>query len=91
MQGGNVDRNLTYTLDTETVECFGCKENFTLYAVQKMGMNFCKVCGVNNKFLDLITLPPILIKTVKFAEQENKKVNDRLVVDVSDLLQYLQS
>lgn len=86
-----MERDLTYTLDTEIVQCFGCKENFKLFTVQKIGMNFCKICGVNNKFLDLTTLPSMLVKIVKFAEQENKKINDRLVVDISDLLEYLQS
>ena len=34
-----------------------------------MGMNFCRMCGINNKFAELITLPNILNKIAKFAEQ----------------------
>ena len=85
-----MEKNLTYIPDTITTECFNCKENFKLYSVQKMGINFCKACGINNKFIELMTLPNILNKIAKFAEKENEKIEDRLVVDISKLFQELQ-
>jgi hypothetical protein len=85
-----MEKDLTYIPDITTAECFICKENFKLYTVQKMGMNFCKMCGINNKFAELITLPNILSKVVKFAEQENERIEDRLVVDVAKLVEELQ-
>ena len=45
---------------------------------------------INNKFVELITLPNILSKIAKFAEQENEKIEDRLVVDISKLFEELQ-
>ena len=68
-----MQRDLTYIPDITTAECFACKEIFKLYAVQKMGMNFCKICTINYKFIELTTLPNALIKVAKFAEQENEK------------------
>lgn len=85
-----MEKDLTYIPDITTAECFSCKESFKLYTVQKMGMNFCRMCGINNKFSELITLPNILSKIAKFAEQENEKIDDRLVVDVSSLFTELQ-
>ena len=85
-----MEKDLTYIPDITTAECFLCKESFKLYTVQKMGMNFCRMCGINNKFAELITLPNILNKIAKFAEQENQKINDKLVVDVSNLFVELQ-
>jgi len=85
-----MEKDLTYIPDITTAECFSCKEIFKLYTVQKMGMNFCRMCGINNKFAELITLPNILSKIAKFAEQENEKIDDRLVVDISKLFQELQ-
>jgi hypothetical protein len=83
-------KDLTYIPDITTAECFSCKESFKLYTVQKMGMNFCKLCGINNKFAELITLPNILKKIAVFAEKENERIDDRLVVDVSYLFTELQ-
>ncbi len=85
-----MEKDLTYIPDITTAECFSCKESFKLYTVQKMGMNFCKMCGINNKFVELTTLPNILSKIAKFAEQENERIEDRLVVDISKLFQELQ-
>jgi len=85
-----MEKNITYIPDIITAECFSCKESFKLYTVQKMGMNFCRMCGINNKFAELITLPNILNKIAKFAEQENEKIDDRLVVDISKLFKELQ-
>ena len=85
-----MEKDLTYIPDITTAECFSCKESFKLYTVQKMGMNFCKMCGINNKFAELITLPNILSKIAKIAEQENERIEDRLVVDVAKLVEELQ-
>jgi hypothetical protein len=85
-----MEKDLTYIPDITTAECFSCKESFKLYTVQKMGMNFCRMCGINNKFAELITLPNILKKIAKFAEKENERIDDRLVVDVSNLFIELQ-
>ena len=85
-----MQRDLTYIPDITMAECFGCKENFKLYTVQKMAMNFCKICTVNDKFIELTTLPNALIKVAKFAEQENERIDNRLVVDISKLLIELQ-
>jgi len=85
-----VERDLVYVPETETVQCWGCKEDFKLYSVQKIGINWCKVCAINNKLSELITLPNILKKIIKIAEEKNKKIDDRLVVDVSELVQELQ-
>lgn len=85
-----MEKDLTYIPDITTAECFSCKESFKLYTVQKIGMDFCKMCGFNNKFAELITLPNILSKIAKFAEQKNEKIENRLVVDVAELVQELQ-
>ena len=85
-----MEKDLTYIPDTTTAECFSCKESFKLYTVQKMGMNFCKMCGINNKFAELITLPNILSKIAKIAEKENERIEDRLVVDIAKLFEELK-
>ena len=85
-----MEKDLVYVPEITTAECFSCKESFKLYTVQKMGMNFCQQCGVNNKFAELITLPNILKKIAVFAESQNEKIDDRLVVDISKLFQELQ-
>lgn len=53
-------------------------------------MNFCRVCGVNNELTKLTTLPSLFNKVVKYAEKENQRIDDRLVVDISNLLNALQ-
>lgn len=85
-----MEKDLVYVPEITSTECFICKETFKLYTVQKIGMDFCKMCGINNKFAELITLPNILSKIAKFAEQENKRIDGRLVVDISDLFIELQ-
>jgi len=85
-----MNRDLTYIPEIETVQCWGCKENFKLYSIQKIGMNWCSLCGINNKLSELITMPNVLKKIVTFAEEKNEKIDDRLVVDVSKLVQELQ-
>lgn len=83
-------KDLVYNLDIITAKCFICKEEFKLYSVQKMGMNFCKMCSSNNKLTELTTLPNILTKITRFAEQANEKIDGRLVVDISSLFIDLQ-
>jgi hypothetical protein len=55
-----------------------------------MPINFCRVCGVNNKLTELITLPFVFKKVIEYAEKENQRVNDRLVVDIANLIDDLQ-
>lgn len=85
-----MEKDLTYIPDTTTAECFSCKESFKLYTVQKTNINFCRGCCISPKFIELTTLFVVIQNMVKFAEEQNKKNNDRLVVDVSDLLEHLQ-
>ena len=85
-----MEKDLVYTLDIVTSECFSCKEIFKLYDVQKVGIVLCKQCNFNSKFIELTTLPKVLKQIVFFAEQENEKINDRLVVDISKLFEELQ-
>lgn len=85
-----MEKDLIYDLNIVTSECFLCKETFKLYDVQKVGITFCKQCTFNNKFIELTTVSAIIKQIVFFAEKENQKVNDRLVVDISDLLKELQ-
>jgi len=85
-----MEKDLVYVPEITTAECFSCKETFKLYTVQKTGMNFCRLCGIGNKFVELITLPNILKKIAVFAESQNEKIEDRLVVDVSKLFEELQ-
>lgn len=83
-------RDLVYAPEVTTAECFSCKKTFSLYKVQNYGISFCAVCGVNNNFVNLVTLPKILTQIAKFAEFKNEKIDGRLVVDVSDLFNELQ-
>jgi len=85
-----MDRDLVYVPEIETAQCWGCKEDFKLYSVQKIGINWCRVCAINNRLSELITLPNILKKIIKFAEEKNEKIDDRLVVDISGLVKELQ-
>lgn len=85
-----MDRDLTYIPDIESVECFNCKNIFNIYKIQNVGINFCKRCGINNKNSELTTVQKMLVKIAKFAEEENEKIEDRLVVDISKLFQELQ-
>lgn len=86
-----MDRDIVYNIDITTAECFSCKEVFRLYTVQKSGMDLCAICNNNYKSTELISLHTFLLKVIKFAEKENLKLNDRLVIDVSNLLEELQS
>lgn len=82
--------NLNYIPDKTTVECYGCKQPFDLYEIQKMPMNFCRICGVNNKLTELTTLPFVFKKVIEYAEKENQRVDNKLVVDISNLINDLQ-
>ena len=83
-------KDLTYTLEITTAKCFSCKENFKLYTAQKLNINFCGLCITSSKIFQLMTLGNILKKITIVAEKENKKIKDRLVVDVSLLVEELQ-
>lgn len=83
-------KDLINVIEITTAECFACKQFFKLYDIQKVGINLCGLCGGNNVLSKITTLPFLFKKIVEFAEEQNKKSNDRLVVDVSDLLEYLQ-
>jgi hypothetical protein len=85
-----MEKDLIYTPEIITAECFICKETFKLYTVQKIGMDFCRLCGIGNKLAELTTLSNILKKITVFAEQENEKIENRLVVDISKLFIELQ-
>lgn len=85
-----MEKDLVYTLNIVTSECFSCKEIFKLYDVQKVGIVLCKQCSFNSKLIELTTIPKILKQIVSFAEQENEKINDKLVVDISKLFEELQ-
>ena len=75
---------------TITAKCFFCKQIYNLFDIQKMPMNLCRGCCNSPKLIELTTLFVVIQSMVKFAEEQNKKNNDRLVVDVSDLLEHLQ-
>ena len=75
---------------TITAKCFFCKQIYNLFDIQKMPINFCRGCCNSPKLIELTTLFVVIQSMVKFAEEQNKKNNDRLVVDVSDLLEHLQ-
>lgn len=83
-------KDITYALTITTAQCFSCKESFELYDIQKTNMDFCNVCNPNNKLTQLTTMFLTIKNIVKFAEEENKKIDNKLVVDVSDLLIELQ-
>lgn len=85
-----MEKDLTSLNEIVTAECFSCKETFRLFDVQKMGFDFCRLCGISNSLVKLTTLPMVSKKIVAIAEQENQKINDRLVVDVSKLIEGLQ-
>lgn len=85
-----MEKDLIYTLKVNTAECFNCKEIFNLYDEQKLNINFCNICNPNKALTTLVSLPNVIKKIVSFAEQQNKKINDRLVVDIADLVTELQ-
>jgi len=82
--------NLNYIPKIIDIKCYQCNKVFKLYKIQKMPINFCRVCGVNNKLTELITLPFVFKKVIEYAEKENQRVNDRLVVDIANLIDDLQ-
>lgn len=82
--------DLIYTPNIIDAKCYQCNKLFKLYEIQKMPMNFCRICGVNNKLTKLTTLPSVFKKVVEYAEKENQRIDDRLVVDISNLLIALQ-
>lgn len=85
-----MEKDLISINEVVTTECFSCKETFRLFDVQKTRFDFCKLCVINSNLVKLITLPVVFKKIVAIAEQENQKINDRLVVDVSKLIEILQ-
>jgi len=85
-----MERDITYIPEITETECFGCNKNFKLYLIQKTGIVFCKVCGPNLILSELTTISQILKKIVSFAEKENQKIDDKLVVDISKLIDFLQ-
>jgi len=86
----NTEKNLVYIPKIVTNECFACKKIFELYEVQNVGIVFCKQCTFNSKLIELTTLPKVFKQIVFFAEQQNQKIDDRLVVDISKLFEELQ-
>jgi len=85
-----MEKDLTYTIKVTTAECMFCKESYKLYEAQKTGISLCGLCGGGNKLSKLITLPIVFKKIIELAEKKNKKIKDRLVVDVSELIEELQ-
>lgn len=85
-----MEKDLSYIPETTSAECYACKSIFKLYTIQKIGLDFCKLCGVNNKLVKLTTISNILFKISDFAEKENEKIENRLVVDISKLFIELQ-
>jgi len=83
-------RDLIYTPDITEAECYQCSAVFKLYNVQKMPVSFCRICGVNNNLTELTTLPFLLKKIVEYAEKENQRIDDRLVVDIANIIDDLQ-
>jgi hypothetical protein len=82
--------DLIYTPRIIDAQCYQCNKVFKLYEIQKMPINFCYICAVNNKLTKLTTLSLIVKKIIEYAEKENKRIDDRLVVDISNLLDDLQ-
>lgn len=82
--------DLIYTPDVIKAECYQCSTVFKLYSVQKMPINFCRICGVNNKLTELTTLPLLFKKIVEYAEKKNQRIDDRLVVDIGNIIDDLQ-
>lgn len=85
-----MNRDINFLLETKQLECFACKKKFTLYSIQETSINFCKVCSPNFILVELFTLPNIIKKIVDFAEKRNIKDKDKLLVDVSELINKLQ-
>lgn len=85
-----MNRDLVYIPDVIETECFSCKKIFKLFSIQKTGMDFCKICNVNSRLVELLTLPIILKQIVFFAEKNNEKINDKLIIYVDDLIKKLQ-
>lgn len=85
-----MEKDLLNVVNITTAECFFCKDSFRLYDVQKIGIQICGVCGGNNSLSKLFTLPFLFKQIVEFAELKNEKIEDRLVVDVSELIEKLQ-
>lgn len=86
-----MEKDLIYTPEITTIECFSCKEIFKLYSIQKNnGLNLCKLCTTNYKLTELVALFTIVKTIVEFAEKQNKKLDGRLIVDVADLINELQ-
>jgi len=83
-------KDINYTLPLTLAECFMCKETFNLFEIQKLPINFCNNCRNNSKLNQLTTVYLIMQDIVKYAEQKNIKIADKLVVDISDLVDYLQ-
>jgi len=83
-------KDLIYTPNIITAKCFSCKETFKLYDIQKVNLDLCNLCNVNNKLTELTTIFNVIKKIVIFAEKENIKNNDRLIIDVSNLIEELQ-
>jgi hypothetical protein len=82
--------DLIYTPKVIDEKCYQCDKIFKLYEIQKMPMNFCGVCAINKKLTELTTLPLIIKKIVEYAEKQDKRINDRLIVDIENLVQDLQ-
>ena len=82
--------DLIYTPKIVEEKCYQCNKIFKLYEVQKMTINFCHICGVNNKITELTTLPFIFKKVVDYAEKQNQRIDGRLVVDIENLIGALQ-
>jgi hypothetical protein len=82
--------DLIYTPKIIDAQCYQCSKVFKLYEIQKMPINFCHTCAINNKLTELITLSIVVKKIVEYAEKQNQRVNDRLVVDIQNLIDDLQ-
>lgn len=85
-----MEKDLLNVVKITTAECFLCKETFRLYDAQKNGICICGLCSNKNSLSKLFTLPFLFKQIVEFAELKNEKINDRLVVDVSELIERLQ-
>lgn len=83
-------KDLIYIPEEISIKCFGCNEMYKLYTIQKIGLDFCGQCKPNNKLVELTTTLNVLKQVISFAEKENKKINDRLVVDIANLVEELQ-
>ncbi len=84
-------RDINYIPEVMSIKCSSCNEDFSLYKIQILPVNFCGICAPENRSATLFSINQIAIAVIKMAESNKEFIDDRQVIEVETILSNLQN